>query len=217
MGKVFIVDAEWKADAKIFIVDAEWKSDSKEYVVSAEWKSDEKVYVVDAEWKADRKVFLVDAEWKADKKKNVSSNTFSSRSLDSNYSDTTDNSRSTLNRLKHNTATEKAKDNSSSGCFGTIFKWVITFALIWGVLKYFGLTDKIFGSDTTISTYKVATDSLNLRSEPNPNSNVLSIIPRDSILKGINDSSQVIGSNKWIYVTNNIDSGWVNEKYIIEE
>ena len=210
MGKVFIVDAEWKADSKIFIVDAEWKSDSKEYVVSAEWKSDEKVYVVDAEWKADRKVFLVDAEWKADKKAPISKKSFSSRSISDE-----DNSNSALNRIKHNNLT--AKENSSSGCTGTIIKWVLTFAIIGGVLNYFDLTDKIFGGDTTVNTYKVATDSLNLRSEPNPNSKVLSIIPRDSILNGINDSSQVIGTNKWIYVTNKIDSGWVNEKYIIEE
>jgi hypothetical protein len=86
--------------------------------------------------------------------------------------------------------------------------------IIGGVLKYFGITDQFLDGKSGSTEYRVVADSLNLRSEPDPNSTVVSIIPRDSILQGLNDSSQVIGSNTWIYVSNKIDSGWVNEKYV---
>lgn len=218
MGKIFIVDAEWKADSKVFIVDAEWKSDSKEFIVDAEWKSNEKVFIVNAEWKADRKIFLVDAEWKAKKSSGSgysSSSSFSSASTGSSVSSNpSNNGASSGNSSSSNFSTDSSSSDSSSGCGGTLVKWFITLLIIGGVLKYFGITDQFLDGNSGSTEYRVVADSLNLRSEPDPNSTVLSIIPRDSILQGLNDSSQVIGSNTWIYVSNKIDSGWVNEKYV---
>ena len=220
MGKIFIVDAEWKADSKVFIVDAEWKSDSKEFIVDAEWKSNEKVFIVNAEWKADRKIFLVDAEWKSKKGSGSgysSSSIFSSTSTGSNFTNTSPKTNTVVgsgNSSSSDFSTDSSSSGSSSGCGGTLLKWFITLVIIGGVLKYFGLTDQLLGENSGSTEYRVVADSLNLRSEPDPNSTVVSIIPRDSILQGLNDSSQVIGSNTWIYVSNKIDSGWVNEKYV---
>lgn len=220
MGKIFIVDAEWKADSKVFIVDAEWKSDSKEFIVDAEWKSNEKVFIVNAEWKADRKIFLVDAEWKAKKGSwsgSSSSSIFSTTSAGSSVTSTstkTENRASSGNSSSSNFSTDSSSSGSSSGCGGTLVKWFITLLIIGGVLKYFGITDQFLDGNSGSTEYRVVADSLNLRSEPDPNSTVLSIIPRDSILQGLNDSCKVIGSNTWIFVSNKIDSGWVNEKYV---
>ena len=231
MGKIYIVDAEWKADQKVFIVDAEWKADSKEFVVDAEWKSNEKVFIVNAEWKADRKIFLVDAEWKAKKGSGSSSSLgsyFSTASTASNSTDTPPKTNtnagsgysSSSNFSSDSSSSESSyssSSESSSGCGGTLLKWFITLLIIGGVLKYFGLTDQLLGGQSGSTEYRVVADSLNLRSEPDPNSRVVSIIPRDSILQGLNDSSKVIGSNTWIFVSNKMDSGWVNEKYVEEK
>ena len=223
MGKIYIVDAEWKADQKVFIVDAEWKADSKEFVVDAEWKSNEKVFIVNAEWKADRKIFLVDAEWKAKKSSgsgSSSSSSFSSASVGSSVTSTstkTENVASSGNSSSSNFSTDSSNSESSSGCGGTLLKWFITLLIIGGVLKYFGFTDQLLGGQSESTEYRVVADSLNLRSEPDPNSRVVSIIPRDSILHGLNDSSQQIGTNTWLYVANKMDSGWVNEKYVEEK
>lgn len=222
MGKIYIVDAEWKADQKVFIVDAEWKSDSKEFVVDAEWKSNEKVFIVDAEWKADRKIFLVDAEWKAKKGGGTSSSFGSNFSTASTASNSTDTSPKTKTNAGsgYSSSSDFSSDSSSSdgssGCGGTLLKWFIVLAIIAAVLKYFGLTDQIW-NNTTPTEYKVIADSLNLRSAPDPNSTVVSIIPRDSVLLQLNDSSQEIGTNTWLYVANKMDSGWVNEKYVEEK
>ena len=219
MGKIFIVNAEWKADSKVYIVDAEWKSDSKEFVVDAEWKSNEKVFIVDAEWKADRKIFLVDAEWKTKKGSGSSSSFGSNFSTASTASNSTDTSPKTKTNAgsgyssSSDFSSDSGGSDGSSGCGGKLLKWFIVLAIIGGVLKYFGLTDQIL-NDTTPTEYKVIADSLNLRSAPDPNSTVVSIIPRDSILLQLKDSSQEIGANTWVYVTNKMDSGWVNEKYV---
>jgi hypothetical protein len=62
--KAFIVDQEWKADAKVFFVDQEWKAQVKVFLVDQEWKAQMKIFPVRQEWKAQMKVFPVDAEWK---------------------------------------------------------------------------------------------------------------------------------------------------------
>ena len=221
MGKIFIVNAEWKADSKVYIVDAEWKADSKEFVVDAEWKSNEKVFIVDAEWKADRKIFLADAEWKAKNGARSGSGHSSASSASAkgnSKSSRTDYIKTLLSRsaafeASNSNSSNASSSSNSSGCGGTLLKWFIVLAIIGGVLKYFGLTDQIL-NDTTPTEYKVIADSLNLRSAPDPNSTVVSIIPRDSILLQLKDSSQEIGANTWVYVTNKMDSGWVNEKYV---
>jgi hypothetical protein len=39
------------------------------------------------------------------------------------------------------------------------------------------------------------------------------MIQNDSIWQ-INDSSEVIGGNTWIFVTDKTDTGWVNQQFI---
>jgi hypothetical protein len=223
MGKIFIVDAEWKADSKVFIVDAEWKSNSNEFVVDAEWKSNEKVFIVDAEWKADRKIFLVDAEWKAKKGSGAGSSsrtTFSTSSKRTSVSDrssTTNNDFSSRNSSESNFSTGSTSSGSSSGCGGTLLKWFITIIIIGAALNYFGITDNLLSDSSDPIEFRVVADSLNMRSEPNTNSEVITIIPRDSIVRQLNDSVHELGNDKWIYVTNSIDSGWVNNAYLEEK
>ena len=223
MGKIFIVDAEWKADSKVFIVDAEWKSDSKEFVVDAEWKSDEKVFIVNAEWKADRKIFLVDAEWKAKKGSGSgysSSSNYSAAktgaSFTDNSSDTTDTTESGNSPRSNFSSGSGSSDSSgsSSGCVGTLLKWFITLIIIGAALKYFGITDNLLSDSNDPIEFRVVADSLNMRAEPNTNSQVLTIIPRDSIVRQLNDSVHELGNDTWIYISNSIDSGWVNKEYV---
>jgi hypothetical protein len=204
MGKIFIVDAEWKADSKVFIVDAEWKSDSKEFVVDAEWKSDEKVFIVDAEWKADRKVFLVDAEWKSKTNSSFFGSTFSASS----------NTHSSASSKMSSSNYQSTSTSSSSGCFGNLIKWIVFIIIIGVGLNYFGITDNLLSDSSEPVEFRVIADSLNMRAEPNTNSQVVTIIPRDSILRQLNDSVHELGNDTWIYVSNSIDSGWVNKEYV---
>ena len=204
MGKIFIVDAEWKADSKVFIVDAEWKSDSKEFVVDAEWKSDEKVFIVDAEWKADRKVFLVDAEWKSKTNSSFFGSTFSASS----------NTDSSASSKMSSSNYQSTSTSSSSGCFGNLIKWIVFIIIIGVGLNYFGITDNLLSDSSEPVEFRVIADSLNMRAEPNTNSQVVTIIPRDSILRQLNDSVHELGNDTWIYVSNSIDSGWVNKEYV---
>jgi hypothetical protein len=204
MGKIFIVDAEWKADSKVFIVDAEWKADSKEFVVNAEWKADEKVFIVDAEWKADRKVFLVDAEWKSKTNSSFFGSTFSASS----------NTDSGASSKMSSSNYQSTSTSSSSGCFGNLIKWIVFIIIIGVGLNYFGITDNLLSDSSEPVEFRVIADSLNMRAEPNTNSQVVTIIPRDSIVRQLNDSVHEVGNDTWIYVSNSIDSGWVNKEYV---
>ncbi len=210
MGKIFVVNAEWKADEKVYIVDAEWKADSKEFVVNAEWKADEKVFIVDAEWKADRKVFLVDAEWKAKNKSSFSGSATASSSAYFASSNTDSGASSKMSSSNY----QSTSTSSSSSCFGNLIKWIVFIIIIGVGLNYFGITDNLLSDSSEPVEFRVIADSLNMRAEPNTNSQVVTIIPRDSIVRQLNDSVHEVGNDTWIYVSNSIDSGWVNKQFV---
>jgi hypothetical protein len=96
-----------------------------------------------------------------------------------------------------------------------ILTWLILFAIVYGALNYFGfIGDDAQKSNDSNSGKIINTEGLNLRSSAGTDGEIIKLMIQNDSIWQINDSSQIIGSNTWVLVTDKIDTGWVNEKFI---
>lgn len=73
--KVFVVDAEYKADLVVYKTDKEYQAKKEEnkgvwFITDKQHRADKKVFFVEREYQADLKVFFTDKEYRAGWKKN---------------------------------------------------------------------------------------------------------------------------------------------------
>lgn len=73
--KVFVVDAEYKADLVVYRTDKEYRAKKEEnkgiwFITDRAYRADMKVFFVDREYQSDLKVFFTDKEYRAGWKKN---------------------------------------------------------------------------------------------------------------------------------------------------
>ncbi len=102
-----------------------------------------------------------------------------------------------------------AKEKEKAGGCGAII--VFLFLIIWGVGS---CMEKIGLIEPTINSYSVGTKKLNLRKLANPNSEVIKELFENDSLYAIDNKSKTYNSETWVYVTDKVDTGWVNETYL---
>jgi len=102
-----------------------------------------------------------------------------------------------------------AKEKEKAGGCGAII--VFRFLIIWGVGS---CMEKIGLIEPTINSYSVGTKKLNLRKLANPNSEVIKELFENDSLYAIDNKSKTYNSETWVYVTDKVDTGWVNETYL---
>jgi hypothetical protein len=69
----------------------------------------------------------------------------------------------------------------------------------------------LFSSKTS---FIVNTKGLNLRTSPGTSGEIIKLMNQNDSIWQLQDSSQDIGNDTWVYVTDKIDTGWVNETYL---
>jgi hypothetical protein len=99
-------------------------------------------------------------------------------------------------------------DSSGNGCLSSL----LLIGLFVGGLAYF--LDYLGWIELDSDEHIVNTKGLNIRKSAGTDSEVVKLKNQNDTLWQINDSSQEIGNNTWIYVTDKIDTGWVNETYL---
>jgi hypothetical protein len=102
-----------------------------------------------------------------------------------------------------------AKEKEKAGGCGVIL--VLIFLIVWGVGS---CMEKIGLIEPTINSYSVGTKKLNLRKLANPNSEVIKELMENDSLYAIDNKNKTYNSETWVYVTDKIDTGWVNDKYL---
>jgi hypothetical protein len=99
-------------------------------------------------------------------------------------------------------------DSSGNGCLSSL----ILIVLFFGGIAYF--LDYLGWIELDSNEHIVNTKGLNIRTSAGTDSEVIKLKNQNDTLWQINDSSQEIGNNTWVYVTDKIDTGWVNDKYL---
>lgn len=238
MAKVFLVKHKYEADKKVYFVDYAYEADEKVFLVKYAYEADYKAFEVKYAYEADLKVFRVKYAYEADAFKRSSrtpkssglfgsSSSSSSSSSEDTSSTSSSFSSSDLDEKRRNITrkqieidrmindiepTEPAK---KPGCLVQIITWIILFAIVYGALNYFGFIgedDKT--TDESITGKIINTEGLNLRRSAGTDGEIIKLMIQNDSIWQINDSSQIIGSNTWVLVTDKIDTGWVNEKFI---
>lgn len=222
MPKIYLVKYKYEADKKVYFVDYPYEADEKVFIVKYAYEADYKAFEVKYAYEADTKVYRVKYAYEADEFKRSSrtpkstgffSSSGSSGSSGSSSSDSSSTISDFTSGSSFGTSSTTLSDSSSGGgCFSKLFSWLVVIALIGGALKYFG----IIGDDSTedSSGKIINTKGLNLRSEPGTTGEIIKLMIQNDSIWQLNDSSQEIGSQNWIYVTDKVDTGWVNEKYV---
>jgi hypothetical protein len=236
MAKLFLVKHKYEADKKVYFVDYAYEADEKVFLVKYAYEADYKAFEVKYAYEADIKVFRVKYAYEADAFKRSSrtpkSGGFFSSSSSSSSSSSEDTS-STSSSFSSSDLDEKRRNITRKqieidrminelepapkkpGCLVQILIWLILFAIVYGALNYFGFIgedDKT--TDESITGKIINTEGLNLRSSAGTDGEIIKLMIQNDSIWQINDSSQVIGENTWVYVTDKIDTGWVNETYL---
>ncbi|MEY3591795.1 MAG: hypothetical protein RLZZ38_763 [Bacteroidota bacterium] len=236
MPKIFLVNNQYQADKKVYFVDNQYAADEKVFIVSNVYQADYKAFEVTNPYQADIKVFRVQNQYQADAFKASSrtpksSGLFGSSSSSSSSEDTSSTSSSfsssDLDEKRRNITRkqieidrmindiEPTEPTKKPGCLVQILTWLILFAIVYGALNYFGfIGDDAQKSNDSNSGKIINTEGLNLRSSAGTDGEIIKLMIQNDSIWQINDSSQVIGENTWVYVTDKIDTGWVNETYL---
>jgi hypothetical protein len=238
MPKIHLVKYKYEADVKVYFVDYPYEADEKVFVVKYAYEADYKAFEVKYAYEADTKVYRVKYAYEADAFKRSSrtpksSGIFgSSSSSSSSSSDDTPSSSSSFSSSdleeKRSKITRKqveidrmineiepTQPTKKPGCLVQIITWIILFAIIYGVLNYFGFIGEDDQKSDGSSTGKIVnTKGLNLRTEPGTTGEIIKLMIQNDSIWQLNDSSQNLGSQTWVYVTDKVDTGWVNKKYL---
>jgi len=216
MPKIHLVKYKYEADVKVYFVDYPYEADEKVFIVKYAYEADYKAFEVKYAYEADVKVYRVKYAYEADEFKRSSRTPKSTGFFSSSGSSSSDSS-STISDFSSGSSfgtssTTSSDSSSGGGCFSKLFSWLVVIALIGGALKYFGI---IGDNSTEDSSGKIInTKGLNLRTEPGTSGEIIKLMIQNDSIWQLNDSSQEIGSQNWIYVTDKVDTGWVNDKYI---
>ena len=221
MAKVFLVKYKYEADKKVYFVDYAYEADEKIFLVNYAYEADYKAYEVQYSYEADIKVFRVKSAYEADAFKRSSrtpksSGIFSSSSRSSSYSSNDDNSSSSSFSSSSSYDSDYSSGSENGGCGKKAFIWFVMIILIgWGLQKL-GILDQAISSisDNESKGKVINTDGLNLRSSAGTEGEIIKLLIQNDSIWPVNDSSQVIGNNTWVYVTDKIDTGWVNQQFI---
>lgn len=222
MPKIYLVKHSYEAERKVYFVDYPYEADEKVFVVKYAYEADYKAFEVKYAYEADTKVYRVKYAYEADEFKRSSrtpksTSFFSSSGSSGSSGSSSSDSSSTISDFSSGSSfgtssTTSSDSSSGGGCFSKIFSWLVVIALIGGALKYFG----IIGDDSTEDSLGkiINTKGLNLRTEPGTSGEIIKLMIQNDSIWHLNDSSQEIGSQTWLYVTDKVDTGWVNEKYL---
>jgi hypothetical protein len=228
MPKIHLVKYKYEADKKVYFVDYPYEADEKVFIVKYAYEADYKAFEVKYAYEADTKVYRVKYAYEADEFKRSSrtpkSTGFFSSSRSSGSSgnssssgSSSSDSSSTISDFSSGSSfgtssTNSSDSSSGGGCFSKLFSWLVVIALIGGALKYFGIIgDESIGDS---SGKIINTKGLNLRTEPGTSGEIIKLMIQNDSIWQLNDSSQEIGSQTWVYVTDKVDTGWVNKKYL---
>ena len=230
MAKIFLVKESYLADKKVYFVKEDFLADEKVYVVKDSFLADYKAFEVKDSFLADIKVFRMKDSFLADSNSSrFSHSTYSDSihmsSASRNSSDRLDELRNKIDRqsreidrMMSQKSSSANNSESNSGCFRKIIVGLIFFVGLGGALKYFGLVEDEDKTSNELTGYEINTQGLNLRASPGTTGEIIKLMNQNDSIWQLNDSSQDIGSDTWIYVTDKVDTGWVNEiftKYTI--
>ena len=219
MPKILLVKYKYEADKKVYFVDYPYEADEKVFIVKYAYEADYKAFEVKYAYEADTKVYRVKYAYEADEVKRSSRIPKSTGFPGSSSSSSSDNSSSTADfssgssyDTSSSTSNESSSGGCGGGCFSKLISWLFVLAIIGGALKYLGIigTNSNEGSTGKI----INTKGLNLRSEPGTSGEIIKLMIQNDSIWQINDSSQEISNDTWVYVTDKIDTGWVNETYL---
>lgn len=221
MPKIFLVSNKYQADKKVYFVDNQYAADEKVFIVNNVYQADYKAFEVTNRYEADVRVFRVQNQYQADAFKgssrtSKSSGIFGSSSGSSSYSSNDDNSSSSSFSSSSSYDSDYSSGSENGGCGKKAFIWFVMIILIgWGLQKL-GILDQAISSisDNESKGKVINTEGLNLRSSAGTEGEIIKLLIQNDSIWPVNDSSQVIGNNTWVYVTDKIDTGWVNQKFI---
>lgn len=211
MPKVFLVEHKYEADKKVYFVDYSYEADEKVFLVKYAYEADYKAFEVGHSYEADLKVFRVKYAYEADVFKRSSRNPKSTGIFGSSSS-SNESSFSTSSSYQSDYAT----GSENSGCGKRAFYWFVVIILIgWGLQKL-GILDNIVSSiaENGSNGKIINTKGLNLRRAAGTEGEIIKLLKQNDSIWQINDSSDVIGNDTWVYVTDKSDTGWVNETYL---
>ena len=226
MAKIFLVKESYLADKKVYFVKEDFLADEKVYVVKDSFLADYKAFEVKEAFLADIKVFRVKDSFLADSNSSGFSNSNYSESIhmsseSRNSNDRLDELRNKIDRQSREIDRMMSQKNSSannsesnSGCFGKIIVGLIFFVGLGAALKYFGLVEDEDKTANELTGYVINTQGLNLRTNPGINGEIIKLMNKNDSIWQLNDSSLAIGSQTWFYVTDKIDTGWMNKQFI---
>jgi hypothetical protein len=216
MPKIHLVKYKYEADVKVYFVDYPYEADEKVFIVKYAYEADYKAFEVKYAYEADVKVYRVKYAYEADEFKRSSrtpksSGFFSSTGSSKSENESTKSDFSSSSSYDSSTTTSNDSSSGGGGCFSKIFSWLVVIALIGGALKYFGIIgdDSAEGSSGKI----INTKGLNLRKSAGTDGEIIKLMNQNDSIWQLKDSSQDVGSDTWIYVTDKIDTGWVNETF----
>ena len=227
MSKILLVKYQHEADKKVYFVDYTHEADEKVFIVKHAFEADYKAFEVKYAFEADIKVFRVKLAFEADDFKRSSkipkSSSFYSSSGSSSISNSSSLSDSpSSNSPSSNYSSPTSSDSSTSssdsssgcgsGCISKIITWFVILAIIGGVLKYFGFIDT--DSPKSELGLIINTKALNLRTSPGTDGKIIKLMNQNDSIWQLNDSIQNSGNQTWVYVTDKIDTGWVNKTYL---
>ena len=230
MAKIKLVEYSFEADKKVFFVDYSYEADEKVFIVDYDFEADYKAYKVEYAFEADLKVFRVEYAFEADEFSEDSDDKDDedfSESYSSSYTSNSSSnfSESSLNKKRRNITRKQIEIDrminelepapKKPGCLVQILIWLILSAIVYGALNYFGFIgedDKT--TDESITGKIINTEGLNLRRSAGTDGEIIKLMIQNDSIWQINDSSEVIGGNTWIFVTDKTDTGWVNQQFI---
>lgn len=105
----------------------------------------------------------------------------------------------------------KSNSSDSSGGDGCLSSLILIGLFIGGIVYFL---DYLGWIELDSNEHIVNTKGLNIRKAAGPEGEVIKLMKQNDTLWQINDSSQEINNDTWVYVTDKIDTGWVNETFI---
>jgi hypothetical protein len=105
---------------------------------------------------------------------------------------------------------QKSNSSYSSGC-GCKSSLILIGLFVVGIIYFL---DYVGWIKLDSNDHIVNTKGLNLRKVAGTEGEIIKLLKQNDSIWQINDSSEVIGGNTWIFVTDKIDTGWVNDKFI---
>ena len=211
MSKIFLVKDSFLADKKVYFVKEDYLADEKVLIVKDLFLADYKAFEVDYSYLADVKVY--DVKYSA-----LYPSDLSGGGSHSGFKSEEDRIIFLRNKIdRQSREIDAIMENSTAkiGCWGKNLIRLIFFAMLGLIFtlifKFFGI-----GEDDPIQTnypkgYMINTKGLNLRATPGTSGEIIKLMNQNDSIWQLNDSSQDIGSDTWIYVTDKVDTGWVNE------